>query len=70
MEEQILDGIGVACWWLMFICPFIIIPLVWKFLDGSKMIRIVAGLVLSALCFLLLFVISMAICFRHGLGPV
>jgi hypothetical protein len=70
MEEKILDDIGVACWGLMLICPFIIIPLIWKFLDGSRMIRIAVGLLLSAVSVYLLYAISLAIIFRHGMGPV
>ena len=69
MEDTILDTMGGICWCLMLVCPFIIVPMIWKFMDGSKIIRIVMGLVLSAVCFILLFAISMAIILRHGLGP-
>jgi hypothetical protein len=50
-------------------CPFIITFLVWKFLDGSRMIKIVVVLLLSAVCVMLLYSIGLAIIFRHGMGP-
>ena len=64
-----MDIVGEIFWVLMFVTPLIIIPGVWKFLDGNKMIRIAIGLILSAVCSLLLYCFSLAILFRHGMGP-
>ena len=69
MIEIIIDGIGAVCWFLMLSSPFIIALLVWKFLDGSRMIKIAVVLLLSAVCVMLLYSISLAIIFRHGMGP-
>jgi len=69
MIEYIIDGIGVICWGLMLICPVIITALIWNFLEGSKMIKIAVVLLLSTVCVVLLYSISLAIIFRHGMGP-
>jgi hypothetical protein len=49
--------------------PFIIMPLIWKYAGGGKMVRIMAGLLLSATVSYILFCISLAITLRNGLGP-
>lgn len=64
-----LDNVGIACWYLMFASPFIIFPWVWKVVDGSKATKIAVGLFWSAVCFVLLGIVSLAIFFRNGLGP-
>jgi len=69
MKETLLDTLGEIVWFLMFITPLIIIPLTWKFIDGSKMVKIASGLLLSLVCSIILFCIGMAILLRHGLGP-
>lgn len=56
-------------WVSMFAAPFIIMPIVWKFLDKNKLTRIMTGLLLSAVVSYMLFCISLAIFLRHGLGP-
>ena len=67
--EKLMDIVGGILWVLMFTAPLIIMPCIWKFIDGSKMIRIVMGLILSLVCSYLLYGISLAIIFRHGMGP-
>ena len=68
MENNIVDAIGEGCWYLMFISPLIIFPLVWKFQEGSRLCKIVVGSLLSVLCGILLGIIGLAICFRNGFG--
>jgi hypothetical protein len=67
--ETFIDIIGEICWFLMFITPLIFIPLTWKFIDGSRMVKVAAGLLLSVVCSIILFCIGMAILLRNGLGP-
>jgi len=67
--ENLIDLLGETAMVAAVLTPFIIMPLVWKYLDESRSTRIVTGLLLSAVIFFLLFCISMAICLRNGLGP-
>ena len=67
--EPILDSIGQGLWFLMFGTPLITIPLVWKFSNQNKVVRVLIGL--FAACFLsfILYFVSLEIIFRDGLGP-
>jgi len=66
--EKLMDIIGEIIWILMFAAPLIIMPCIWKFIDGSKMIRIAMGLILSLVCSYLLYWIGLAIIFRHEMS--
>jgi len=68
--EDLIDILGEVMMASIFIVPFIIIPIFWKYSDGSRGARIIKGLLLSAVIDILLFCMSMAICLRNGLGPV
>jgi len=67
--EDLIDILGMVMMASIFIVPFVIVPIFWKYSDGSKGNRIIMGLLLSAIIDLLLFCMSMAICLRNGLGP-
>ena len=63
------DVVGQILWFSIPVTPFITIPLVWKFSSQKKVVRILIGLALAAVISFFLFHISLAICFRNGLGP-
>jgi FlaA1/EpsC-like NDP-sugar epimerase len=67
--DTFLDVTQVVLCILAFAAPLIIMPCIWKFIDGSKMIRIVIGILLSAVCSFVLFCICEAIGSRPGMGP-
>lgn len=51
------------------ITPALTIPLVWRFSNEKKYIRVTFGLVAAFFISLILYIISMSISFRNGLGP-
>ena len=67
--EKFLDFLGGALWLLSFIAPLIIIPIVWKMVDGNKVMRVIIGLILSLVFWWFLFNVGQEIIFRHGMGP-
>ncbi|MFN0215879.1 MAG: hypothetical protein ACKVT2_16595 [Saprospiraceae bacterium] len=69
MTEEFKDTIGQILWFAMFATPLLTIPLVWKFFKVGKVYRIIIGLVLAAFLSFFLYHISLAIIFRHGMGP-
>jgi hypothetical protein len=65
-----VDTIGEILWYAIFITPLIIVPIVWKYYTTkSKLARFVVGMLVSLLLSAILFLISMSIFMRGGLGP-
>ena len=56
-----LDAVGEVARVLIFITPLIILPFVWKFVDGSKMIRIVIWFLLSVIFSFFFYCVRIAI---------
>jgi len=69
MTEETTDMIGQIFWFLMFVTPLITFPWVWRFYKVQLIYRIIIGLVLACLLSFLLYLISLAIIFRNGIGP-
>jgi hypothetical protein len=67
--DNLVDIVGSLFAMSALAAPFIIMPLIWKYAGGGKMVRIMAGLLLSATVSYILFCISLAITLRNGLGP-
>ena len=67
--NNLLDILGFLSGISALAAPFIIMPLIWKYGGGGRMVRIMAGLLLSAAISYILFCISLAIALRNGLGP-
>ena len=65
-----MDLLGQALWFLIFLTPFIILPLSLRLIKAGKMARILAGLLFSLFISLILYCLSLAILFRDGMGPV
>ncbi len=64
-----MDIFGEICWFAMFFTPVITIPLVWRYNKGNTpAMRIITGLLWAFVSSFILFVISMGILFRNGLG--
>ena len=58
---------GEACCLLSFVAPLIIFPVVWKVMDGNKVIRVIIGLILSLVIWWFLFNVSLKILVRNGM---
>jgi len=68
MKEETTDMIGQIFLFLMFVAPLITFPWVWRFYKVQLIYRIIIGLVLACLLSFLLYLISLAIIFRNGMG--
>ena len=64
-----MDLLGQLLWVLMFATPALTIPLVWKFSKQKKLVRLLIGIVFAGLLSGVLYLISMSIIFREGMGP-
>jgi len=67
--ETLLDIAAGVLWVLMFLTPFLVVPFAWKFIEGPRIVRVIIGLILSAVCVCFLYCVSLSIIFRHGMGP-
>lgn len=69
MSETLKDNIGALLWILMFVAPFLVTALAWKYLPFRKFHNILAGLCFSAILSFIFYHLSLAIIFRNGMGP-
>lgn len=65
-----MDVAGQFLWFLMFATPLITIPLVWRYSKQRYIIRLLVALLLAGILSALLYLISLEIIFRDGMGPV
>ena len=63
-----MDVIGEICWYLMFATPLLCIPIVWKISTQNIGVKLLIGLLLSFFLAVFLFICSLAIVFRNGMG--
>jgi len=63
-----MDLLGQILWITMFLTPLFTIPFVWNLMDTKKIFRVTVGLILSLILSFILYVISLAIIFREGMG--
>lgn len=64
-----MDLLGEILWFTMFGTPILTIPLAWRIMDTKKIYRIIVGLLLALILSFFLYLISLAIIFRNGMGP-
>jgi len=64
-----MDTLGEILWFSMFFTPFITIPLAWILFKERKFIKIIIGILLAVLLSAFLYLASMTIILRDGLGP-
>lgn len=64
-----MDLLGQLLWYAIFITPVLAIPLAWRLMDTRKIYRLLAGLFFAAVLSTFLYLISLAIIFREGMGP-
>lgn len=69
MTEEFTDIVGQTLWYAAFATPLLTIPLVWKFTSVGKVYRVIVGLVVAVPVSVFLYCLSLAIIFRHGMGP-
>ena len=67
MSATIIDQIGQALWFAIFITPLISFPIVWRFSNSGKFQKTLMSLALAIVLAALFFTISMAILLRNGL---
>ena len=63
-----MDLLGKFLWFLMFVTPLITMPIAWRRKEFKKGHRVLIGLFLVVLMSILLFILSMNILLRNGLG--
>lgn len=63
-----MDILGQILWFMIFVTPLIVIPIIWKLSKKKKLIRILIGLGFSIILSFLLYHISLRIIFRNGIG--
>jgi ABC-type multidrug transport system permease subunit len=66
---NIPDGIGQVLWFAMFFTPAITIPVLWRNKSIGVVARITLAILLALCISFFLFLITMAIALRNGLGP-
>ncbi|CAN5909941.1 hypothetical protein BH11BAC7_BH11BAC7_06030 [soil metagenome] len=66
---MVLDIIGQFLLYLMCITPVFTIPFAWKIVE-KKFYSVLLGLGMACLLSIFLLFISLAICFRNGMGPL
>ena len=59
--RDFLYAVGEVAWVLMFMAPLMVIFLVWKFVDGSRMIKVVIWFLLSVIFSFFFYCVSVAI---------
>ena len=64
-----MDTIGQILWVTMFLTPLLTVPLAWRLFSIKKTYRVIIGLLFAVILSFFLFHISLAICFRNGMGP-
>jgi hypothetical protein len=64
-----MDLFGQILWFAMFLTPLLVIPLVWRQKKLKKIYRIIIGLLIALLISFFLYLISLSIIFRDGIGP-
>lgn len=64
-----MDVIGEICWYMMFVTPLICIPIVWKISTQNIGVKLLIGLLLAFFLSTCLFIFSLAIAVRNGMGP-
>lgn len=68
MNDKTIDIIGIILWWSIFISPLFVVVIVYKKLKIKKLYRLLVGIAISALISLMLYLISISIIFRDGMG--
>lgn len=63
-----LDILGGILYCLVFITPLFTIPFTWHIFE-NKIYNIILGLLFAGVLSALLFLFSVAIIFRNGMGP-
>ncbi len=64
-----MDLLGQILWFAIFLTPLITIPIAWHLVKGKIIYRILLAIVLTIIASFILYILSLAILFRNGLGP-
>tara|TARA_Y100001934_G_C12021817_1_gene617168 strand:+ start:459 stop:653 length:195 start_codon:yes stop_codon:yes gene_type:complete len=64
-----MDILGQILWYAIPLTPLLTIPIVWRLSKQKKIVRILMGLGLACILSFMFYHISLAICFRNGMGP-
>ncbi len=64
-----LDTIGQVLWYAIPFTPIITIPIAWRLIKRKWYYKILIGLIFALILSTILYVVSLSICFRDGMGP-
>lgn len=64
-----MDLLGQILWFSMFGTPIFTIPFAWRLMETKKIFRVIVGLIFALVLSFFLYLISLAIIFRDGMGP-
>lgn len=63
-----MDYFSQILWFSMFVTPLLTVPLVWKYSEKNKLIRVAIGLIFAGALSYFLYLLSIMIIFRNGMG--
>jgi uncharacterized membrane-anchored protein YitT (DUF2179 family) len=63
------DIIGQILWFSMPLTPLVTVPLMWRWKNASKILRVIVALFLAFLISAFFYAVSLSIVFRNGMGP-
>jgi hypothetical protein len=64
-----MDTLGQILWFAMFATPLLTVPLAWRLLPVKIVYRVIIGFLIALILSFLLYLISLSIIFRDGMGP-
>jgi len=64
-----MDFLGQVLWFAIFLTPLITIPIAWHLIKGKIIYRILLAVALTIITSFILYMLSLAILFRDGMGP-
>lgn len=64
-----MEILGQIFWYAIPLTPLITVPIAWQFRRCTQILRIIIGLGLAGLISLMLYFVSLAVCFSEGMGP-
>ncbi|HPI20222.1 MAG TPA: hypothetical protein PKY56_07620 [Candidatus Kapabacteria bacterium] len=64
-----LDTFGQILWYSIPFTPIITIPIAWILIKRKWYYKILIGLIFALILSTILYVVSLSICFRDGMGP-
>lgn len=64
-----MDFLGQILWIAIFATLILTIPLAWKLMHTKKIYRLIVGLIFALILSFILYLTSLDVIFRDGMGP-